>query len=106
LRTFLETAGAHPLTGNWDWICLSPKKNMPPVSSICSLAGELKVIIEKEEDLIWAEQFRKIVKPDCKLYLQPEWSVYKDVIDLVVNYVKDHSEWNVSLQSHKYMGIP
>ncbi len=106
IKTYLETSGSHELTGIWDWICLSPKKNLPPTGNICSLAGELKVIIESEDDFKWAEQYREKVKPACKLYLQPEWSNYKKIMPQVVEYVKKHTGWSISLQSHKFMGIP
>ncbi|HUS86854.1 MAG TPA: 7-carboxy-7-deazaguanine synthase QueE [Bacteroidales bacterium] len=106
IGTFLETSGAYNLSGEWDWICLSPKRNMPPVGGIESLAGELKIIIEKAEDFIWAEQCRSKVKKDCKLYLQPEWSSFNKVMDSIVEYIKLNTEWSVSLQSHKYMRIP
>jgi organic radical activating enzyme len=106
IETYLETSGSHELTGIWDWICLSPKKNLPPAGNICSLAGELKVIIESEDDFKWAEKYRKKVNPACKLYLQPEWSTYKQIMPQMVEYVKKHTRWSISLQSHKFMGIP
>ena len=106
IKTYLETSGSHKLTGIWDWICLSPKKNLPPDDSICSLAGELKVIIKDEDDFNWAEEYRAKVSHDCKLYLQPEWSSFKKIMPLMVEYVKNHTEWSISLQSHKYMSIP
>lgn len=106
IKTFLETSGAYELTGNWDWICLSPKKNMPPVGNICSLAGELKVIIETEQDFEWAERYSNLVSDDCILYLQPEWSRFSVMMDKIVEYVKINKRWAVSLQSHKYMRIP
>jgi len=106
IKTYLETSGAYPLSGQWDWICLSPKKKMPPVGGIESLAGELKIIIETAEDFIWAEEYRSRVNRDCKLYLQPEWSSFNKVMDSIVDYVKFNSEWSVSIQSHKYMRIP
>jgi 7-carboxy-7-deazaguanine synthase len=106
IKTYLETSGAHELTGIWDWICLSPKKNCPPSGNIYSLAGELKVIIQVEDDFAWAEMNRAKVPDGCKLYLQPEWSSYKRIMPLMVEYVKRHTEWSISLQSHKYMGLP
>jgi len=106
IQTFLETSGAYPLSGDWDWICLSPKKNIPPEGGICSLAGELKVIIQTEEDFIWAEKYRKLVNSNCRLYLQPEWSRFNVIIGPMVEYIKRNKEWTISLQSHKYMRIP
>jgi organic radical activating enzyme len=106
INTFIETSGAYPLTGKWDWICLSPKKNMPPVGKICEVADELKIIIQNKNDFIWAEKYRDLVNKDCKLFLQPEWSKFQSVIPEIVEYVKKHPEWRVSLQSHKYMHIP
>ncbi len=106
IKTYLETSGSHKMSGDWDWICLSPKKNLPPLKNICSLAGELKVIIESSDDFLWAESYKGKVPADCKLFLQPEWSSFRHVMPLIVEYVKQHTEWSVSLQSHKYIGIP
>jgi len=106
IRTFIETSGAYPLSGRWDWICLSPKKNMPPVGDICGLADELKVIIEESADFEWAEKYRGIVNDNCRLYLQPEWSRFEKIIPVIVDYVKKNTFWNISLQVHKFMHIP
>jgi organic radical activating enzyme len=105
-KTFLETSGAYKLSGVWDWICLSPKKNMPPVESNYELADELKVIVHDSSDFEWAEKNRGLVRPDCMLFLQPEWSNVKIIIPEIVEYVKSNPAWRVSLQAHKYMRIP
>lgn len=106
INTFIETSGAYKLSGIWDWICLSPKKNMPPETKICEVADELKVIIQEKNDFDWAEKYRRLVKEDCRLFLQPEWSRFKSIIPEIVEYVKKNPDWRVSLQSHKYMHIP
>lgn len=106
IKTYLETSGSHELTGIWDWICLSPKKNLPPLDYICTLAGELKVVIETENDFTWAEKYKSRVSSGCRLFLQPEWSRFDEVIPAMVEYVKNHTEWAISLQSHKYMKVP
>ena len=102
----LETSGAYPLTGEWDWICLSPKQQQPPQKDIYPLANELKVIINSEADFEWAEENAKLVNANCKLYLQPEWSKQAELTPLVVEYVKRNIKWAVSIQSHKFMKIP
>jgi 7-carboxy-7-deazaguanine synthase len=104
--TFIETSGAYPVSGKWDWICLSPKKNMPPTPGICRIADELKVIIEEKSDLEWADKYGKLVGKKCKLYLQPEWSRFETIIPEIVDYVRKKTEWRISLQIHKYMHIP
>jgi 7-carboxy-7-deazaguanine synthase len=104
--TFLETSGAYPLTGKWDWICLSPKKFSPPLPAIYLLAHELKVIIQTVADFSWAEENAGKVGKQCRLFLQPEWSQYEKIIPRIVDYVKTHPEWNISLQIHKFMHIP
>lgn len=104
--TFIETSGAYPLSGIWDWICLSPKRNMPPVGNICKAADELKVIIETKNDLDWAEKYRFLVGKNCQLYLQPEWSRFEAIIPEIVGYIRDNKCWRISLQVHKYMHIP
>ncbi|HKK61112.1 MAG TPA: 7-carboxy-7-deazaguanine synthase QueE [Bacteroidales bacterium] len=106
IETFLETSGAYPLTGEWDWICLSPKKNSPPTGSIHQHADELKVIIAEDSDFEWAIEHAGLVRDDCKLFLQSEWSVSEIMLPRVIDFVKENPMWNVSLQAHKYMRIP
>lgn len=106
LRTHVETSGAYPLTGHWDWVCLSPKKFKAPVDDVYGYADELKIIVYNRSDLSWAEEHAAKVKQPCKLFLQPEWSREKEMLPLIVEYVKRHPGWNISLQIHKYMDIP
>jgi organic radical activating enzyme len=103
---FLETSGSHPLSGKWDWICLSPKKFSPPLPEIFRRVNEFKVIIRSVGDFDWAEKNQKKLNSECKLFLQPEWSVRESIMETVVEYVKIHPQWRISLQSHKYMRIP
>lgn len=105
-KTFLETSGAYPLSGEWDWICLSPKKRNGPLDEYFDLAGELKVIIQTPDDLEWAELNGNKVNSDCHLFLQPEWSMRKQILPVLVEFVKLNKNWRISLQSHKYIGIP
>ena len=106
LSMFLETSGAYPLTGVWDWICLSPKKRNPPQKEYFETAGELKVIIQSVEDLAWAEENAEQANDNCILYLQPEWSMRKEILPTLIDYVKKETKWRISLQTHKYIGIP
>ncbi len=106
IQTFIETSGAYQLSGDWDWICLSPKKNMTPLSEIYLKANELKVIIFNLHDFIWAEEQSKKVNSNCYFYLQPELSKQKELIPLIIEYVKKNPKWMISLQTHKYMNIP
>ena len=106
IRTHIETSGVYPLTGSWSWVCFSPKKFKAPDPSILPQADELKVIVYNKRDFAWAEQFAADVRPDCKLYLQPEWSKEKEMLPLIIDYVKANPKWEVSLQIHKYMNIP
>ena len=102
----IETSGAYPLTGVWDWICLSPKKNKLPVGDIYKKAQELKVIVYNKHDFIFAEEQAAQVGEDCILYLQPEWSVRDKMVPQIVDYGMKHPKWKVSLQTHKYLNIP
>jgi 7-carboxy-7-deazaguanine synthase len=106
LRTHLETSGAYPLTGQWDWVCFSPKKFKPPHSSVPAKANELKVVVFHKSDLAWAEEFAQQVNSDCELFLQPEWSKEKEILPLIIDYVKAHPQWKISLQVHKYIDVP
>ena len=105
-KTHLETSGAHPLNGNWDWICLSPKKFKAPLPAILPKAHELKVVIFHPSDFQWAEQFAAQVSPGCKLYLQPEWDKATTITPLIVDYIQKHPQWQLSLQVHKYIHVP
>ena len=106
LRTHLETSGSYNLSGEWDWICLSPKKFQKPLNTINPIADELKIIVQNKSDFKWAEQQRDGVSEKCKLYLQPEWSNKEKMIPLIIDYVMDNPEWQISLQTHKYLHIP
>lgn len=106
IQTFIETSGAYPLSGNWDWICLSPKKFKAPLPDVIAAAGELKVIVFNKSDFAWAEQHAALVPPSCRLYLQPEWSKAQEMTPLIVDYVMQHPKWEISLQTHKYLNIP
>ncbi len=106
ILTFIETSGAYPLSGSWDWICLSPKKFKAPRLDITPFANELKVIVFNKSDFEWAEKYAESVSPNCKLYLQPEWSKSKEMTPLIVAYVMANPKWEISLQTHKFLNIP
>jgi 7-carboxy-7-deazaguanine synthase len=106
IRTHIETSGAHPLSGDWDWICLSPKKFKAPLPEVIQKANELKVVIFNKTDFEWAEKFAAAVSPDCLLYLQPEWSKSVEINPLIIAYVKKNPQWILSLQTHKFLDIP
>jgi organic radical activating enzyme len=106
LRIWLETSGAYPVTGNWDWIVFSPKKFKAPHPDIFQQAHELKIIVYNKSDFDWAEKYAALVNPSCRLFLQPEWSREKEMSPLIVDYVKQHPRWQISLQTHKYLQIP
>jgi len=102
----IETSGAYPITGHWDWFCLSPKKNKLPTKEASARADELKVIIHNKDDFRFAEEQAKRVGKDCVLYLQPEWSKRDKMMPSMVDYVLQNPRWKVSLQTHKYLNIP
>lgn len=105
-KTNIETSGVYPLTGTWDWVCFSPKKFKQPHESIYKEANELKVVIYHPSDLEWAESHAAKVSDTCKLYLQPEWSRHKQMLPLIIDYIKANPKWEISLQIHKFMDIP
>ena len=106
IKTFIETSGAYPLSGHWDWICLSPKKFKKPLLNAAANANELKVIVFNRSDFAFAEENAKLVSPGCKLYLQPEWSRANEMTPMIVEYVMNNPKWEISLQTHKYLNIP
>jgi 7-carboxy-7-deazaguanine synthase len=106
INIHIETSGAYPLSGNWDWFCLSPKKNKLPIKEAYERADELKMIIYNKDDIRFAEEQASKVGSGCKLFLQPEWSKRDVVMPLLVDYVLDNPKWKVSLQTHKYLNIP
>jgi 7-carboxy-7-deazaguanine synthase len=105
-QTHLETSGSSPLSGQWDWICLSPKKFKLPLQECIDAATELKVVVFNKSDITWAESFEKQVKPHCNLYLQPEWDKADTMTPLAIDYIKAHPHWALSAQLHKYIQVP
>jgi len=106
IQVHIETSGAYPVTGSWDWFCLSPKKNKLPIDQAYACADELKMIIYNKDDFKFAEQQAEMVGAECKLFLQPEWSRREKVMPLIVEYVLQNPRWKASLQTHKYLNIP
>jgi len=105
-KTHMETSGAHPYSGSFDWITFSPKKFKSPLPEIYGLAHELKVVVYNKSDFQWAESFAEKMNAECQLYLQPEWSKQQKMMPLIVEYVKQNPRWHISLQTHKFMDIP
>jgi 7-carboxy-7-deazaguanine synthase len=106
IRTHIETSASHPLSGSWDWICVSPKKFKAPLPEILFKANELKVIIFNKSDFEWAEKHATMVGQDCQLFLQPEWDQQSKMLPLIIDYVKQNPKWKIGLQTHKWMQIP
>ena len=102
----IDTSGSSPMSGNWDWVCLSPKKFKAPLTESIQAASELKVVIFNTHDFEWAETYAKQVSPNCKLYLQPEWDKSNEITPLVIEYIKAHPKWELSAQLHKYIQVP
>ncbi|MBC6492518.1 7-carboxy-7-deazaguanine synthase QueE [Flavihumibacter stibioxidans] len=105
-ETNIETSGSSPLSGSWNWICLSPKKFKAPLPEVVEAADELKVVIFNKSDFDWAEKYAALVKPSCKLYLQPEWDKKEQMLPLIIDYIKANPGWELSLQVHKYINVP
>ncbi len=106
IKTHIETSGAYPFSGKWNWFCLSPKKTKLPLERAYQEADELKMIIYNKSDFLFAEEQAKKVGKKCQLFLQPEWSKKEEMTELIVNYVMKHPKWKISLQTHKYLNIP
>ena len=106
LETNIETSGAHPLSGSWNWICLSPKKFKAPLPEIIPLANELKIVVFNKSDFEWAEHHAALVSPACKLYLQPEWDKASVITPMIIEYILQNPKWELSLQIHKYINVP
>jgi 7-carboxy-7-deazaguanine synthase len=105
-HTNIETSGAYPLSGSWDWICVSPKKFKQPLADVLAAANELKVVVYNKTDFEWAEKHALLAPASCKLYLQPEWSKHEIMTPLIVDYIKENPRWELSLQLHKYINVP
>jgi organic radical activating enzyme len=106
LKTHIETSGAYPLSGSWDWILFVSQKIQSAFAGILSHANELKVVIFNKTDFDWAEQYASLVSPNCKLYLQPEWDKASQMTPLIIDYIKTNPKWELSLQIHKYINVP
>lgn len=105
-RVHIETSGAYPFSGVWDWVCLSPKKTRLPVEEAYQKANELKIIIYNQNDFLFAEEQASKVRKDCVLLLQVEWSKRDKMNPFVIEYVMNNPKWRISVQTHKYLDIP
>jgi organic radical activating enzyme len=106
LRVHIETSGSSPISGKLDWITLSPKKFKEPLPEVLPRAHELKIVVFNKSDFAWAEKWARQVSPECKLFLQPEWSKAVQLTPLIVDYIKSNPQWQLSLQTHKYINVP
>lgn len=106
LQTHIETSGAYPLSGTWNWICVSPKKFKAPLPEILPLADELKIVVFNQSDFDWAEKYAALVSPACRLFLQPEWDKAAQITPLIIDYIRNNPKWELSLQIHKYINVP
>jgi organic radical activating enzyme len=106
IRTHIETSGTNPISGDWDWICFSPKRFKKPLEMYFELSDELKVVIAHKNDLRWAKEFEAKMHKNCKLYIQPEWDNRNEMTNLCIDFIKENPNWSLSLQTHKYIDIP
>jgi len=107
IKLFLETSGAYDISGCWDWICISPKRQKPPKEIFYKIANEMKIVVYEPEDLIWAEECAaKIKNENMILYLQPEWSRFHESKIITIDYIKKNPKWKISVQIHKFLRIP
>mgnify|MGYP001353645418 FL=1 len=104
-KIHIETSGTHPLTGDFDWICFSPKKFKKPLEIYYSVSDELKIIICNKSDFQWAEELSRKVKKNTKLIMQPEWSREELISPLILDYIKLNPKWRISVQTHKYLNV-
>ncbi len=105
LSIWLETSGTHPISGMFDWICVSPKASRPPLDEVLDVADELKAIITDAGSFDFAEQCALKVPKRCSLTLQAEWDNRAAVYPLIFDYVLGHPEWKISIQAHKILNI-
>lgn len=106
IRTHLETSGVYPITGDWDWVCFSPKKFKKPLAEAYEKANELKVVIYHQSDIAWAQNHADLLNKEAQRFLQPEWDKQEQNLPLILNYVRNNPSWRLSLQTHKFIGIP
>ena len=105
-RVHLETSGAYPVTGSWDWVCLSPKKTKAPLAEWYALANELKIIIFNDDDFKWAAAHAEQCSAQIELFVQPEWSRRDQNIPKIIDFLESNPQWRLRLQTHKYIGMP
>jgi organic radical activating enzyme len=105
IRTHLETSGTQPLTGEWDWITFSPKKFKVPLSEYYQKSHELKVIINHLSDIGWSQEHADKMSERTALYMQPEWEKREVMQAHILDYIRSNTQWRISVQTHKYLGV-
>ena len=103
-KLHLETSGAYPFSGYFDWVTFSPKTYVHPHETIYERVSELKVVIDSPDDLDWAESQAEKINADIAKYLQPQWN-NPDSQKLIFEYILQNLQWRFSLQTHKYLGV-
>lgn len=89
-------------SGGIDWICVSPKANAPLK---LTRGQELKLVFPQKEAEAQPERFEKLGFEH--FFLQPMDGPDRDKnTQSVVSYCLEHPKWRLSLQSHKFIGIP
>ena len=96
----VETNGTQDAPPALDWICVSPKAGAP---LSLTHGDELKLVYPQENAP--PEMFEELGFP--RLYLQPmDGPDQEKNTALAVDYCLAHPQWRLSLQTHKYLGIP
>lgn len=83
----LETSGAYPITGDFDWVTVSPKRAAPPLRECVARASEFKIIVDSPEAVDdWIIELSRLgweigdtARP---VWLHPEWSKRNDPVIL------------------------
>lgn len=106
----IETAGIKWHNFNSEtWVTLSPKEHLIPTAVVdhhyWHRANEVKIVIAKGNELDYYRG-NLLEKPCQHIYLQPEWSQREATIPITLELLKQYPIAKLSLQTHKYIGVP
>jgi 7-carboxy-7-deazaguanine synthase len=96
----LETNGTLPVPAGVDWICVSPKAQAPVVQT---RGQELKLVYPQKD----VDPARFEALDFERFFLQPMDGPDREAATAAaVAYCLAHPRWRLSVQTHKYLGLP
>ncbi len=104
-----ESNGMFPIINGIDYVTLSPKRDgmysVNPNAWLC--ADEFKYVVDAGFDFAILDRHNNefLKGRKTRLSLSPEFNNMVGSLEQILEYQKEHPQWRISLQTHKWMKI-